>query len=98
MTGTVHTQNPAYSRLTFALLEDSGWYLPNYELVYNFNKRCNVFRLTNIIVVVFAAAAAAVAVMIAAAAAVATTIVVVGGDAAAAVIFNSTCFLLHFRG
>ena len=33
MTGTVHTQNPVYSRLTFALLEDSGWYLPNYELV-----------------------------------------------------------------
>ena len=33
MTGTVHTKNPLYSRLTFALLEDSGWYLPNYELV-----------------------------------------------------------------
>ena len=33
MTGTVHTKNPVYSRLTFALLEDSGWYLPNYELV-----------------------------------------------------------------
>ena len=32
MTGTVHTQNPVYSRLTFALLEDSGWYLPNYDL------------------------------------------------------------------
>lgn len=33
MTGTVHTQNPAYSRLTFALLEDSGWYIPNYDMV-----------------------------------------------------------------
>ncbi|EPB80257.1 hypothetical protein ANCCEY_00659 [Ancylostoma ceylanicum] len=30
MTGT-HTQNPVYSRLTLALLEDSGWYKPNYE-------------------------------------------------------------------
>ncbi|CAB3403181.1 unnamed protein product [Caenorhabditis bovis] len=30
MTGT-HTQNPVYSRLTLALLEDSGWYEPNYE-------------------------------------------------------------------
>ena len=36
MTGTVHTKDPHYSRLTFALLEDSGWYLPNYELV----RRC----------------------------------------------------------
>ena len=33
MTGTVHTQNPIYSRLTLALLEDSGWYLPNYDMV-----------------------------------------------------------------
>ena len=32
MTGTVHTENPVYSRLTIALLEDSGWYLPNYDL------------------------------------------------------------------
>ncbi|CAI4228856.1 unnamed protein product [Auanema sp. JU1783] len=31
MTGT-HTQNPVYSRLTLALLEDSGWYKPNYEV------------------------------------------------------------------
>lgn len=30
MTGT-HTQNPVYSRLTFALLEDSGWYKANYR-------------------------------------------------------------------
>ncbi|EFO20021.2 hypothetical protein LOAG_08471 [Loa loa] len=32
MTGT-HTQNPVYSRLTFALLEDSGWYKANYSTV-----------------------------------------------------------------
>ena len=31
MTGT-HTQNPVYSRMTLALMEDTGWYLPNYEL------------------------------------------------------------------
>jgi len=31
MTGT-HTQNPIYSRVTLALMEDTGWYLPNYEL------------------------------------------------------------------
>ncbi|KAK0419928.1 hypothetical protein QR680_014408 [Steinernema hermaphroditum] len=31
MTGT-HTQNPVYSRLTLALLEDSGWYKANYEI------------------------------------------------------------------
>ncbi|CAG0915170.1 unnamed protein product, partial [Notodromas monacha] len=31
MTGT-HTQNPVYSRITLALLEDTGWYLPNYEM------------------------------------------------------------------
>ncbi len=31
MTGT-HTQNPIYSRITMALMEDTGWYLPNYEL------------------------------------------------------------------
>lgn len=31
MTGTVHTAQPAYSRLTLALLEDSGWYLPDYS-------------------------------------------------------------------
>ncbi|VDN02329.1 unnamed protein product [Thelazia callipaeda] len=30
MTGT-HTQNPVYSRLTLALLEDSGWYKANYS-------------------------------------------------------------------
>ncbi|XP_059085081.1 leishmanolysin-like peptidase [Tigriopus californicus] len=35
MTGTVHTQNPVYSRMTFALMEDSGWYLPNYDLAEN---------------------------------------------------------------
>ena len=37
MTGTVHTENPVYSRLTFALLEDSGWYLPNYDLASGSN-------------------------------------------------------------
>ena len=31
MTGT-HTQNPVYSRLTLALMEDTGWYLPNYQM------------------------------------------------------------------
>jgi len=31
MTGT-HTQNPIYSRITMALMEDTGWYLPNYDL------------------------------------------------------------------
>lgn len=29
MTGTVHTKNPSYSRLTFALLEDTGIKLKN---------------------------------------------------------------------
>ncbi|KAG7161238.1 Leishmanolysin-like peptidase-like, partial [Homarus americanus] len=31
MTGT-HTQNPAYSRITLALMEDTGWYRANYHL------------------------------------------------------------------
>ena len=31
MTGT-HTQNPIYSRITMALMEDTGWYLPNYAM------------------------------------------------------------------
>ncbi|CAK5086317.1 unnamed protein product [Meloidogyne enterolobii] len=31
MTGT-HTQNPVYSRLTLALMEDSGWYKANYSV------------------------------------------------------------------
>lgn len=30
MAGT-HTQNPVYSRVTLALLEDSGWYDPDYS-------------------------------------------------------------------
>ena len=34
MTGT-HTQNPIYSRITMALMEDTGWYLPNYEMADN---------------------------------------------------------------
>ncbi|XP_063608213.1 leishmanolysin-like peptidase [Penaeus indicus] len=31
MTGT-HTQNPVYSRITLALMEDTGWYRANYHL------------------------------------------------------------------
>lgn len=31
MTGT-HTQNPVYSRLTLALMEDTGWYVANYSV------------------------------------------------------------------
>uniref|UniRef100_A0A8D8WJ44 Leishmanolysin-like peptidase n=3 Tax=Cacopsylla melanoneura TaxID=428564 RepID=A0A8D8WJ44_9HEMI len=31
MTGT-HTQNPVYSRLTLALMEDTGWYTSNYSM------------------------------------------------------------------
>merc|ERR1719361_2921870 len=44
MTGT-HTQNPIYSRITMALMEDTGWYLPNYDMADNFkwgrNLSCN---------------------------------------------------------
>jgi len=31
MTGTVHTAKPVYTRMTLALLEDSGWYIPDYS-------------------------------------------------------------------
>jgi len=31
MTGTVHTAQPAYSMITLALMEDSGWYVPDYS-------------------------------------------------------------------
>lgn len=31
MTGT-HTQNPIISRITLALLEDTGWYIANYSM------------------------------------------------------------------
>ncbi|XP_044592458.1 leishmanolysin-like peptidase isoform X1 [Cotesia glomerata] len=31
MTGT-HTQNPVYSRITLALMEDTGWYTANYSM------------------------------------------------------------------
>lgn len=31
MTGT-HTQSPIFSRITLALMEDSGWYKPNYSM------------------------------------------------------------------
>ena len=37
MTGTVHTQYPVYSRLTFALMEDTGWYIPDYSKVTKTN-------------------------------------------------------------
>jgi len=44
MTGT-HTQNPIYSRITMALMEDTGWYLPNYamaeELKWGKNLGCD---------------------------------------------------------
>ncbi|KAE9549719.1 hypothetical protein FO519_007071 [Halicephalobus sp. NKZ332] len=44
MTGT-HTQNPVYSRITLALMEDSGWYKANYniaeELHWGHNLGCN---------------------------------------------------------
>lgn len=31
MTGT-HTQNPVYSSITLALMEDTGWYRANYAM------------------------------------------------------------------
>lgn len=31
MTGT-HTQNPVYSRITLALMEDTGWYKANMDM------------------------------------------------------------------
>ncbi|KAG8200700.1 hypothetical protein JTE90_022316 [Oedothorax gibbosus] len=44
MTGT-HTQNPVYSRITLALMEDTGWYVPNYamaqELKWGRNLGCD---------------------------------------------------------
>ncbi|GAB6031085.1 hypothetical protein CHUAL_007896 [Chamberlinius hualienensis] len=44
MTGT-HTQNPVYSRITLALMEDTGWYTPNYtlaeELMWGRNLGCD---------------------------------------------------------
>ncbi|GIY81664.1 leishmanolysin-like peptidase [Caerostris darwini] len=44
MTGT-HTQNPVYSRITLALMEDTGWYMPNYamaqELKWGKNLGCD---------------------------------------------------------
>jgi len=44
MTGT-HTQNPVYSRITLALMEDTGWYSANYsmaqELGWGKNLGCN---------------------------------------------------------
>ncbi|XP_015585310.1 leishmanolysin-like peptidase isoform X2 [Cephus cinctus] len=44
MTGT-HTQNPVYSRITLALMEDTGWYSANYsmaqELGWGRNLKCD---------------------------------------------------------
>lgn len=31
MTGT-HTQSPVFSRITLALMEDTGWYKANYSM------------------------------------------------------------------
>ncbi|XP_049813368.1 leishmanolysin-like peptidase [Schistocerca nitens] len=36
MTGT-HTQNPVYSRITLALMEDTGWYRANYSVAQLLN-------------------------------------------------------------
>lgn len=36
MTGT-HTQNPVYSRITLALMEDTGWYKANMEMAQPLN-------------------------------------------------------------
>jgi len=36
MTGT-HTQNPVYSRITLALMEDTGWYRANYSMAQHLN-------------------------------------------------------------
>ena len=45
MTGTVHTNDPLYSRLTFALMEDTGWYLPDYSqaepMTWGLNAGCD---------------------------------------------------------
>jgi len=35
MTGTVNTAAPVYTSMTFALLEDSGWYFPDYSRAQN---------------------------------------------------------------
>lgn len=44
MTGT-HTQNPVYSRLTLAMMEDTGWYTANYSMAqplhWGHNLGCN---------------------------------------------------------
>ncbi|XP_022253400.1 leishmanolysin-like peptidase isoform X1 [Limulus polyphemus] len=36
MTGT-HTQNPVYSHITLALMEDTGWYASNYQMAQQFD-------------------------------------------------------------
>uniref|UniRef100_A0A5S6QKL8 Leishmanolysin-like peptidase n=1 Tax=Trichuris muris TaxID=70415 RepID=A0A5S6QKL8_TRIMR len=49
MTGT-HTQNPVYSRITLALMEDTGWYRANYRVAehldWGFNLGCE-FAMKN---------------------------------------------------
>ncbi|KFD56137.1 hypothetical protein M513_02915 [Trichuris suis] len=49
MTGT-HTQNPVYSRITLALMEDTGWYKANYSVAehldWGFNLGCD-FAMKN---------------------------------------------------
>jgi len=48
MTGTVHTDNPIYSRITLALMEDSGWYRPDYskaqELIWGQGAGCDFVK------------------------------------------------------
>ena len=43
MTGTVHANDPIYSKLTFALMEDTGWYLPGRTCRKNY-KNLNLDR------------------------------------------------------
>jgi leishmanolysin-like peptidase len=49
MTGHVGTSEPGYSKVTFALLEDSGYYKVNYEYVipmrYGKNAGCDFLNL-----------------------------------------------------
>ena len=37
MTSNSDSENPVISRITLALFEDSGWYRPNYDMVYYAN-------------------------------------------------------------
>ena len=48
MTGTVHTAQPAYSMITLALLEDSGWYvLLNFGNTAKTLKHTGMFLITH---------------------------------------------------